>query len=277
MRLPSTTSSCVLLRGRARHRRPGPAPGVQQHRLLPLRPFTARLGDRPGVRLREPRGHRDHGHVGQRGAVRPADHALLLDRRRSGDAVPRSCDDAVLLRLEGPLRAGVHAPPVRPDRPPGQRAELCAGPGADRRREPLPARHHRECASGLAALGLPGRRGRDRAGLHHARWSVGGDLQRGAAVLRHRRRTAPAHPGRPAQGRWLGRPEGQGHREPGRAEQLSAWPGNQLSGFSNDFLSVFGIIFGLGFVLSFGYWTTNFVEVHARWPRRACRPPAVLR
>jgi SSS family solute:Na+ symporter len=48
---------------------------------------------------------------------------------------------------------------------------------------------------------------------------------------------------------------------PGGAEQLSAWPGNQLSGFSNDFLSVFGIIFGLGFVLSFGYWTTNFVEV----------------
>ena len=26
-------------------------------------------------------------------------------------------------------------------------------------------------------------------------------------------------------------------------------------------LSVFGIVFGLGFVLSFGYWTTNFAEV----------------
>ena len=26
-------------------------------------------------------------------------------------------------------------------------------------------------------------------------------------------------------------------------------------------LSVIGIVFGLGFVLSFGYWTTNFVEV----------------
>ena len=25
--------------------------------------------------------------------------------------------------------------------------------------------------------------------------------------------------------------------------------------------SVVGIVFGLGFVLSFGYWTTNFVEV----------------
>jgi solute:Na+ symporter, SSS family len=48
---------------------------------------------------------------------------------------------------------------------------------------------------------------------------------------------------------------------PGGAEQLSSWPGNALSGFSNDFLSVLGIVFGLGFVLSFGYWTTNFVEV----------------
>lgn len=48
---------------------------------------------------------------------------------------------------------------------------------------------------------------------------------------------------------------------PGGAEQLESWPGNALSGFSNNFLSVIGLVFGLGFVLSFGYWTTNFVEV----------------
>ena len=48
---------------------------------------------------------------------------------------------------------------------------------------------------------------------------------------------------------------------PSAAEQLNSWPGNALSGFSNDILSVVGIVFGLGFVLSFGYWTTNFVEV----------------
>ncbi len=48
---------------------------------------------------------------------------------------------------------------------------------------------------------------------------------------------------------------------PGGAEQLESWPGNALTGFGNDFLSVLGIVFGLGFVLSFGYWTTNFVEV----------------
>jgi SSS family solute:Na+ symporter len=48
---------------------------------------------------------------------------------------------------------------------------------------------------------------------------------------------------------------------PGGGEQMSAWPGNALSGFHNSFLSVIGIVFGLGFVLSFGYWTTNFTEV----------------
>ncbi len=45
------------------------------------------------------------------------------------------------------------------------------------------------------------------------------------------------------------------------AEQLHSWPGQALSGFASPFLSVLGIVFGLGFVLSFGYWTTNFVEV----------------
>ncbi|MEU1982897.1 sodium:solute symporter family protein [Nocardia sp. NPDC019395] len=48
---------------------------------------------------------------------------------------------------------------------------------------------------------------------------------------------------------------------PGGPEQLDSWPGNALSGFANDFASIMGIVFGLGFVLSFGYWTTNFVEV----------------
>ena len=39
------------------------------------------------------------------------------------------------------------------------------------------------------------------------------------------------------------------------------WPGMELSGFDSPVWSVVGIVFGLGFVLSFGYWTTNFVEV----------------
>ncbi|MDO9454678.1 sodium:solute symporter family protein [Nocardioides sp.] len=44
-------------------------------------------------------------------------------------------------------------------------------------------------------------------------------------------------------------------------QQLNSWPGSNLTGFDSDLLSVIGIVFGLGFVLSFGYWTTNFVEV----------------
>lgn len=39
------------------------------------------------------------------------------------------------------------------------------------------------------------------------------------------------------------------------------WPGTELSGFDNPVVSAIGLVFGLGFVLSFGYWTTNFVEV----------------
>ncbi|WP_329571661.1 sodium:solute symporter family protein [Kitasatospora sp. NBC_01266] len=45
------------------------------------------------------------------------------------------------------------------------------------------------------------------------------------------------------------------------AAQLHAWPGSNLTGIENAALSVIGIVFGLGFVLSFGYWTTNFAEV----------------
>lgn len=47
----------------------------------------------------------------------------------------------------------------------------------------------------------------------------------------------------------------------GEASHFSTWPGTELSGFEHPVWSVVGIVFGLGFVLSFGYWTTNFVEV----------------
>ncbi|AKK11478.1 sodium:solute symporter family protein [Corynebacterium uterequi] len=39
------------------------------------------------------------------------------------------------------------------------------------------------------------------------------------------------------------------------------WPGTEISGFEHPVVSIIGLVFGLGFVLSFGYWTTNFVEV----------------
>jgi SSS family solute:Na+ symporter len=48
---------------------------------------------------------------------------------------------------------------------------------------------------------------------------------------------------------------------PDGAAHLSSWSGSNLTGIEDPVLSVIGIVFGLGFVLSFGYWTTNFVEV----------------
>jgi solute:Na+ symporter, SSS family len=48
---------------------------------------------------------------------------------------------------------------------------------------------------------------------------------------------------------------------PDAGDRLSSWPGTNLTGIDSPVLSVMGIVFGLGFVLSFGYWTTNFVEV----------------
>ena len=47
----------------------------------------------------------------------------------------------------------------------------------------------------------------------------------------------------------------------GGSDLLQSFPGSQLTGIANSFGSVFGIVVGLGFVLSFGYWTTNFTEV----------------
>ncbi|HLU58571.1 MAG TPA: sodium:solute symporter family protein [Pseudonocardia sp.] len=62
-------------------------------------------------------------------------------------------------------------------------------------------------------------------------------------------------------------------------EQLSSWPGTSLTEIANPFLSVLGIVFGLGFVLSFGYWTTNFAEVQralsARSMSAARRTPII--
>ncbi|MDN5915009.1 MAG: sodium:solute symporter family protein [Pseudonocardia sp.] len=61
-------------------------------------------------------------------------------------------------------------------------------------------------------------------------------------------------------GGWDGLKEAVTNGPSGGAD-LSAWPGTPLTEIANPVLSVLGIVFGLGFVLSFGYWTTNFAEV----------------
>jgi len=42
---------------------------------------------------------------------------------------------------------------------------------------------------------------------------------------------------------------------------FSTWGGTQVGSWTNPLGDWIGIVFGLGFALSFGYWTTNFAEV----------------
>jgi len=46
-----------------------------------------------------------------------------------------------------------------------------------------------------------------------------------------------------------------------RPEFFSSWTGTGAGGWTNPLGDWIGIVFGLGFALSFGYWTTNFAEV----------------
>jgi SSS family solute:Na+ symporter len=55
----------------------------------------------------------------------------------------------------------------------------------------------------------------------------------------------------------------------GGEDRLSSWPGTNITAIDNPVLSVIGLVFGLGFVLSFGYWTTNFVEVQRAMASRS--------
>ena len=209
-----------LLRPGHHHRRARPARDRDQRGLPALRAITARVGDRPGLHLGQPRRDRDPRHGRQRRAVRPADRALLLDRRRAGHGVPRPGDDAVLLRLARPQRAGVPAAPVQPGHAPVQRGLLRRRRRADRGRQPLRAGAGHQRADRLADLALDRHLGRVRARLHHPRRAVRRDLQRGAAVLRHHRRPDPARGHRPQGRRRLGRPAGQDRPQHARARRL---------------------------------------------------------
>ncbi|WP_344772810.1 sodium:solute symporter family protein [Gryllotalpicola kribbensis] len=50
-------------------------------------------------------------------------------------------------------------------------------------------------------------------------------------------------------------------QQPHGHDMLQAFPAHELTGIHNSFWSVIGVVLGLGFVTSFGYWTTNFTEV----------------
>ena len=198
-----------LLRRRPRRRVRGQALHQEQPRLLPVGALPAGLDHGPGVHLRQPRRHRGARHGGQRCAVRRRDRQLLLARRDPGHGLPRPGDDAVLLRLQGPLGARVPAAALQREVARVQLGDVRDRDGPDRRREPLRARARAEAAAGLADHRRHHRRGGRRRGLHHARRPVLGDLQRGAAVLRDPRGADPDHGRRPRRRRRLGRPAGQ--------------------------------------------------------------------
>ena len=110
------------------------------------------------------------------------------------------------------------------------------------------------------------RRGRDRARLHPARRADERDLQRGAAVLPDRVRLRAAGGARAARGRRMG-----GSRS--RLAEVATARGLPAGAYTHTWrtwatrprnpigVEWFGLVMGLGFVLSFGYWCTDFLVV----------------
>ncbi|MBB2902040.1 SSS family solute:Na+ symporter [Kineococcus radiotolerans] len=54
----------------------------------------------------------------------------------------------------------------------------------------------------------------------------------------------------------------------GSENMLQAFPAQDLTGIGSAIGSTFGVVLGLGFVTSFGYWTTNFTEVQRAFSAR---------
>ena len=102
-----------------------------------------------------------------------------------------------------------------------------------------------------------------RAGLHHPRRPLGSHLQRGPAVLRDHRRPRAHRGDRAHRARRVERASSRPIIANGRLDEadFSTWAGTQVGSWTNPLGDWIGIVMGLGFVLSFGYWTTNFAEV----------------
>ncbi|WP_432520429.1 sodium:solute symporter family protein [Kineococcus sp. SYSU DK006] len=54
----------------------------------------------------------------------------------------------------------------------------------------------------------------------------------------------------------------------GSTEMLQPFPAQELTGIGSSIGSTIGVVLGLGFVTSFGYWTTNFTEVQRAFSAR---------
>ena len=122
-------------------------------------------------------------------------------------------DDAVLLRLQGPVGARVPAAALQRPQPHLQLGHVRPRHRPDRGREPVRAGAGARAAARLADHRRHRRGRRDRHGLHQPRRPLVGDLQRGAAVLRDPRGADPDHGDRPRRRRRLERADGRRPRE----------------------------------------------------------------
>lgn len=68
-------------------------------------------------------------------------------------------------------------------------------------------------------------------------------------------------------GGWHGLTQKFGAQKGGGSE-IHPFPAHELTGITNSFGSILGVVLGLGFVTSFGYWTTNFTEVQRAFSAR---------
>ena len=238
------------------------------------RAAPSRLGHGAGLHLGESRGagsHRD-GRLGRE--VRDHDEPFLLDRRHPGDGLPRALHDAVLLRLEVPVGPGVPEDAVRRKDPGLQRTLLCLH-DVFRRGISLYALAKllelllgwnfdlSVCLRGivLVYIGL--------GGLTSAIYNE--VLQFFMIVFGF----APLA--------WLGLQDVGGWKV---LKESSWWwprrsilrraPGGVLAGLGAPAANPmgvewFGLAMGLGFVLSFGYWCTDFLVSSGRWRPIRCR------
>jgi solute:Na+ symporter, SSS family len=69
-------------------------------------------------------------------------------------------------------------------------------------------------------------------------------------------------------GGWHGLTHSLSQNAAGKAG-LHPFPAHELTGIGSTFGSVLGVVLGLGFVTSFGYWTTNFTEVQRAFSARS--------
>ena len=84
-----------------------------EHRLLPVGPLDSGVDRRVGVCLGEPGGTRGDRDGRVRRQVRHDDLPFLLAGGRGGDGLRGRIHDAVLLRIESPLRARIPEAPFR--------------------------------------------------------------------------------------------------------------------------------------------------------------------